>query len=93
MPWTKLQKRGKHKDEIKLNDRSFKTFKIERYGAIGSEKSANEDERNNILSSVAVSVKDVLAQTGGNAMLPCRFTGPGIVSTPHMYTRKYRRSR
>ena len=26
-------------------------------------------------------------------MLPCRFTGPGIVSTPHMYTRKYRRSR
>lgn len=26
-------------------------------------------------------------------MLPCRFTGPGIVSTPHMYTRKYRHSR
>ncbi|EFN77679.1 hypothetical protein EAI_08965 [Harpegnathos saltator] len=24
------------------------------------------------------SVKDVLAQTGGTAMLPCRFNGPGI---------------
>ncbi|XP_032689253.1 neurotrimin-like isoform X2 [Odontomachus brunneus] len=26
------------------------------------------------------SVKDVLAQTGGNALLPCRFNGPGIVT-------------
>ncbi|XP_068975875.1 opioid-binding protein/cell adhesion molecule-like [Bombus flavifrons] len=49
-------------------------------GAIRSEKPTNEEERNNILSSVPVSVKDVLAQTGGNALLPCRFTSPGIVT-------------
>lgn len=53
-------------------------------GAVRSEKPANEENRNNVLSSVAASVKDVLAQSGGNAMLPCRFSGPGIVST-HMY--------
>ncbi|CAL7939876.1 unnamed protein product [Xylocopa violacea] len=51
-------------------------------GAIRGEKSAGEEtqNRNNVLPSVAASVKDVLAQTGGNAMLPCRFTGPGIVT-------------
>ncbi|XP_076172673.1 limbic system-associated membrane protein [Ptiloglossa arizonensis] len=51
-------------------------------GAIRGEKPANEEtqNQNNVLSSVAAPVKDVLAQTGGNAMLPCRFTGPGIVT-------------
>ncbi|XP_053974158.1 igLON family member 5-like [Hylaeus anthracinus] len=51
-------------------------------GAIRGEKPASEETRNqnNVLSSVAAPVKDVLAQTGGNAMLPCRFTGPGIVT-------------
>ncbi|XP_025153859.1 uncharacterized protein LOC105189358 isoform X1 [Harpegnathos saltator] len=29
------------------------------------------------------SVKDVLAQTGGTAMLPCRFNGPGIGTSDH----------
>lgn len=49
-------------------------------GAVRSEKPANEENRNNVPSSVAASVKDVLAQSGGNAMLPCRFSGPGIVT-------------
>ncbi|KOC66012.1 hypothetical protein WH47_12811 [Habropoda laboriosa] len=51
------------------------------HGAIRGEKPTSDEEtqnRNNVLSSVTASVKDVLAQTGGNAMLPCRFTGPGI---------------
>ncbi|XP_031837852.2 opioid-binding protein/cell adhesion molecule [Nomia melanderi] len=51
-------------------------------GAVRDEKPAAEEARsqNNVLSSVAASAKDVLAQTGGSAMLPCRFTGPGIVT-------------
>ncbi|XP_029036993.1 igLON family member 5-like [Osmia bicornis bicornis] len=49
---------------------------------VRDEKTSNEGGRNqnNVLPSVAASVKDVLAQTGGNANLPCRFTGPGIVT-------------
>lgn len=31
-------------------------------------------------------IKDVLAQTGGNALLPCQFHSPGIVS---IYNRQY----
>lgn len=57
-------------------------------GAVRSEKPANEENRNNVVPSVAVSVKDVLAQSGGNAMLPCRFSGPGIVSTPNIYVHR-----
>lgn len=57
-------------------------------GAVRSEKPANEENRNNVLPSLAVSVKDVLAQSGGNAMLPCRFSGPGIVSTPNIYVHR-----
>ncbi|CAK9828009.1 hypothetical protein ANTRET_LOCUS5601 [Anthophora retusa] len=52
-------------------------------GAIRGEKTASDEEtqnQNNILSSVTASVKDVLAQTDGDAILPCRFTGPGIVT-------------
>ncbi|XP_076657107.1 limbic system-associated membrane protein [Halictus rubicundus] len=51
-------------------------------GAARNEKPAAEETRsqNNVLSSVAAPAKNVLAQTGGNAMLPCRFTGPGIVT-------------
>ncbi|KZC13449.1 Neuronal growth regulator 1, partial [Dufourea novaeangliae] len=51
-------------------------------GAIRGAKPATEEtqNQNNVLSSVAASAKDVLAQTGGNAMLPCRFTGTGIVT-------------
>ncbi|XP_078052291.1 limbic system-associated membrane protein [Augochlora pura] len=51
-------------------------------GATRNEKLAAEETRsqNNVLSSVAASAKNVLAQTGGSAMLPCRFTGPGIVT-------------
>ncbi|XP_033334929.1 limbic system-associated membrane protein [Megalopta genalis] len=51
-------------------------------GATRNEKPAAEETRsqNNVLSSVAASAKNVLAQTGGSAMLPCRFTGPGIVT-------------
>lgn len=49
-------------------------------GAIREEKTSSDDTQNNVLSPVPGSVKDVLAQTGGNAMLPCRFTGPGIVT-------------
>ncbi|XP_017756858.1 PREDICTED: neural cell adhesion molecule 2-like [Eufriesea mexicana] len=51
-------------------------------GAIRGDKLVNEEtqNRNNVLPSVAAPVKDVLAQTGGNAMLPCRFAGPGIVT-------------
>lgn len=33
-------------------------------------------------------IKDILAQTGGNALLPCRFNGPGIVSI-HTYGDAY----
>ncbi|XP_076682595.1 limbic system-associated membrane protein [Andrena cerasifolii] len=51
-------------------------------GAVRGERLASEESRSqsNDIASVATSVKDVLAQTGGNAMLPCRFTGPGIVT-------------
>ncbi|XP_003700102.1 limbic system-associated membrane protein [Megachile rotundata] len=47
---------------------------------VRDEKTSNDGTHNNVPSSVAASVKDVLAQTGGNANLPCRFTGPGIVT-------------
>ncbi|XP_076621453.1 neuronal growth regulator 1 [Colletes latitarsis] len=51
-------------------------------GAIRGEKptSVETQNQNNVLSSGAAPVKDVLAQTGGSAMLPCKFTGPGMVT-------------
>ncbi|XP_043251463.1 junctional adhesion molecule B-like [Colletes gigas] len=51
-------------------------------GAIRGEKptSAETQNQNNVLSSGAAPVKDVLAQTGGSAILPCKFTGPGMVT-------------
>nr|XP_034183753.1 uncharacterized protein LOC117605946 isoform X2 [Osmia lignaria] len=61
---------------------------------VRDEKTSNEGGRNqnNVLPSVAASVKDVLAQTGGNANLPCRFTGPGIIQTEPVQQRFVRLS-
>ncbi|KAG7199370.1 hypothetical protein KM043_018209 [Ampulex compressa] len=46
-------------------------------GAIRENSSGKESQ---IASSAPGFVKDVLAQIGGKAKLPCRFTGPGIVT-------------
>jgi len=48
-------------------------------GAI--EQGESTKENNPIDPCARKFIKDVLAQTGGNALLPCQFNSPGIVST------------
>lgn len=55
---------------------NFKFFHIVTDGAIRRGESAKESD-----VDPHIKPKSVLAQTGGNALLPCRFSGPGIVST------------
>ncbi|XP_017881657.1 neuronal growth regulator 1-like [Ceratina calcarata] len=45
-----------------------------------TEKTQSRNRDNDVPRSVAESVKDVLAQIGGSAVLPCKSTGPGVVT-------------